>query len=247
MKQAHRKKQDLIARRKWIKLYPMECLNGSIRYQLTSEQRGTWYDLLNFSAICTNHGVISDRDGRPYPHDFIANRLNIPIELLESTLKNCLEEGRVTENETGIHITNWKLYQSEYDRQKPYRQQREASLPEPTDFDQFVEEMRKAYPALDIDAELIKFNLYWSEGKRKLQRPKLALKNWLERTGKYPNKTKPALTKPITPPVRKFTEHPGPPTAEERAEYWNPKHLPVLTDEQGERYYIDPGSGMKTY
>ena len=131
MTQAQRKKQDLVARRKWIKIYPMECLNGSIRYQLTSEQRGTWYDLLNFSAICTNHGVISDRDGRPYPHDFIANRLNISVELLETTLKNCLEEGRVTEDEKGIHITNWKLYQSEYDRQKVYREGKKDKGPAP--------------------------------------------------------------------------------------------------------------------
>ena len=121
MAQIRRNKGDLVSRRKWIKLYPMECLNGSIRYQLTSEERGTWYDLLNFAAICTNHGIISDRDGRAYPHDFIANRLNIPTELLESTLNNCVKEGRVTEDEAGIHITNWKLYQSEYDRQKPYR------------------------------------------------------------------------------------------------------------------------------
>jgi len=99
----------------------MECLNGSIRYQLTSEERGTWYDLLNFAAICTNHGIISDRDGRAYPHNFIANRLNISLELLESTLGNCITEGRITEDETGIQIVNWQLYQSEYDRQKPYR------------------------------------------------------------------------------------------------------------------------------
>ena len=32
-----------------------------------------------------------------------------------------IEEGRITEDESGIHITNWKLYQSEYDRQKSYR------------------------------------------------------------------------------------------------------------------------------
>lgn len=108
-------------RRRWIKLYPVECIDGSIRYQLTSDQRGVWYDLLNFAAICSNDGVIADRSGRPYPHSFIANRLNISDELLESALEKCKDEDRLTEDDTGIHITNWSTYQSEYDRQKPYR------------------------------------------------------------------------------------------------------------------------------
>ena len=187
MAQARRKKEDLVSRRKWIKLYPMECLNGSIRYQLTSEERGTWYDLLNFAAICTNHGTISDRDGRPYPHDFIANRLNIALELLEMTLSNCLKEGRVTEDETGIHITNWKLYQSEYDRQKVYRQ-RKASQPlwelPANSFDAYADELRPQYSDINFTDELVKFHLYWSEGGRKLKRPKLALLNWMNKAKK---------------------------------------------------------------
>lgn len=111
-------------RRTWIKLYPIDCLEGSIRYQLEADERGVWYDLLKFSAICVNPGTISDKDNRPYPHSFVANRLNIAIELLERTLTKCEAEGRISENATGIHITNWKSYQSEYERQKPYRQGR---------------------------------------------------------------------------------------------------------------------------
>lgn len=107
--------------RRWIKLYPVECLDGSIRYQLEADERGVWYDLLNFSAMCSTPGVICDRDDRPYPHSFIANRLNIALELLERTLDKCKEEGRVSEDGNGIRITNWPIYQSEYDRQKPYR------------------------------------------------------------------------------------------------------------------------------
>jgi len=112
-------------RKTWIKLYPLDCLEGSIRYQLEADERGVWYDLLNFAAICATPGIIADKDGRPYPHSFIANRLNISLELFERTLKKCQEEGRIYENETGIHITNWKAYQSEYERQKPYRKRKE--------------------------------------------------------------------------------------------------------------------------
>jgi len=109
-------------RRTWIKLYPIDCLEGSIRYQLGADERGVWYDLLNLAAICATPGLISDKDSRPYPHSFTANRLNITLELLEATLDKCIKEGRISENDNGIHITNWVAYQSEYDRQKPYRE-----------------------------------------------------------------------------------------------------------------------------
>ncbi len=120
-------------RKTWIKLYPIDCLEGSIRYQLEADERGVWYDLLNLSAICVNPGTISDKDSRPYPHSFIANRLNVATELLERTLKKCIDEGRISDNDTGIHITNWKAYQSEYERQKPYRQKGGEKGPAPKD------------------------------------------------------------------------------------------------------------------
>lgn len=109
-------------RRRWIKFFPQECVDGSIRYQLEADERGTWYDLLNFCGLCSNDGVIADRDNRAFPHQFIANRLNISLELLERTLKKCEDEGRISEDNGGIKITNWRVYQSEYERQKPFRQ-----------------------------------------------------------------------------------------------------------------------------
>ena len=115
----------------WIKIYPVECLEGSIRYQLEADERGVWYDLLNFAALCVQPGVISDNDSRPYPHSFIANRLNVPLDLLERTIDKCKDEGRLSENDNGIHMTNWKFYQSEYQRQKPYRdKKKEEADPE---------------------------------------------------------------------------------------------------------------------
>lgn len=113
-------------RRPWIKLYSIDCLEGSIRYQLEPAERSVWYELLLLSSICAIPGRICDKDERPYPHAFIANRLNISVELLERTLAKCIEEGRIQENAQGIIITNWHAYQSEYQRQKPYRQGQRA-------------------------------------------------------------------------------------------------------------------------
>ena len=118
----------------WIKIYPVECLEGSIRYQLEADERGVWYDLLNFAALCVQPGVISDNDSRPYPHSFIANRLNVPLDLLERTIDKCKDEGRLSENDNGIHMTNWKFYQSEYQRQKPYRDRKKGEAVDPEKF-----------------------------------------------------------------------------------------------------------------
>src|SRR3990167_583090 len=110
------------SKRAWVKLHINGMLNGSVRYQLTPEERATWIDLLCFAGLGVAPGVISDSDLRPYPHSFLANRFNIPVELLEVTLKKCIKEGRVTEDQQGIHINNWSDYQSEYQRQKSSRQ-----------------------------------------------------------------------------------------------------------------------------
>ena len=109
------------SKRAWIKVHINGMLNGSVRYQLTPEERATWIDLLCFAGLGACPGIISDNDLRPYPHSFLANRFNIPLDLLEKTLKKCKDEGRISENSDGIHITNWSSYQSEYQRQKPYR------------------------------------------------------------------------------------------------------------------------------
>lgn len=108
-------------KRAWIKVHIHGMLNGSVRYQLEPGERATWIDLLCFAGLGTEPGLISDNDKRAFPHKFLANRFNISLALLESTLKKCAEEGRIKEGEEGIRITNWKFYQSEYQRQKEAR------------------------------------------------------------------------------------------------------------------------------
>ena len=109
------------SKRAWIKLHINGMMNGSVRYQLEPEERATWVDLLCFAGLGVVPGIISDSDLRPYPRSFIANRLNISLDLLEGTLSKCIDEGRISEDDNGIHISNWASYQSEYQRQKPSR------------------------------------------------------------------------------------------------------------------------------
>ena len=107
--------------RAWVKVHVKGWLHGSIRWQLTPAERGVWADLIVLAGECGQEGKICDNDQRPYPRDFIANQLNIPLELLGRTIAKCRHEGRIDDRDDVIVITNWAAYQSEYERQKPYR------------------------------------------------------------------------------------------------------------------------------
>jgi hypothetical protein len=108
--------------RRWVKIWVAECLTGTIRFDFTPEERGVWYDLLLLAGNCRQEGLIAAGQGVPYPDTWIAGTLNIPLELLKGTIKKCIATERIEKNGTGYKIVNWEKYQSEYDRQKPYRE-----------------------------------------------------------------------------------------------------------------------------
>ncbi len=110
------------SRRSWVKLFVTGWLHGSIRWQLTPEQRSVFADLICLAGECNQDGKICDNDGRPFPLEYIAHQLNISEDLLVATLAVNEDEGRISQDEGVITIANWKVYQSEYARQKPYRQ-----------------------------------------------------------------------------------------------------------------------------
>jgi len=105
-------------------MYVNECLEGSIRFDFTAAERGVWYDLLLLAGRCRQPGIISANEKSLYPHSYIAGLFNVDIELLESTIVKCKASGRIVENDNGIELVNWEHYQSEYLRQKPYREKK---------------------------------------------------------------------------------------------------------------------------
>lgn len=111
-------------------MWVAECLEGTIRFDFTSEDRGVWYDLIILGGRMRRKGVIAAGPGRPYPRSYIAGVLNITEDLLERVIAMCKETDRITEDGDGLRIINWKNYQSEYDRQKPYRDKKKAQRDE---------------------------------------------------------------------------------------------------------------------
>ena len=111
----------------WVKLWVAECLTGTIRWELEPDERGVWYDLLLLAGDCRTPGIISANETTPMPRRTIAGRLNIDEKLLEKTISKCVASGRIEIDEMGlIHIFKWAKFQSDYQRQKPYRKKAKA-------------------------------------------------------------------------------------------------------------------------
>ena len=107
--------------RRWIKVWVQESLTGTLRFECDAGERGVWYDLLILAGNCRQDGIIAAGENKPYPDEWIAGTLNIPMELYRKAKAKFIESGRIEENGMGIKIVNWEKYQSEYTRQKKYR------------------------------------------------------------------------------------------------------------------------------
>ncbi len=114
-------------KRKWVKLWCDEMLTGTTRFQLGPVERSVWVDFLLLCGRSRIPGVIAagETNDRPtgYPRRTLAGMLNIPLKALNRSMDLFVEQERIELGEDDIIvIRNWDKYQSEYERQKPYRQ-----------------------------------------------------------------------------------------------------------------------------
>ena len=110
--------------RTWIKIYCDRWLNGSIREE-TPEVRGIWVDLLVLagSGKYGDSGEIKITDRVGYFDKQLADLLQISVQKWATIKEKLIQTDRVCiENSNIIVIKNWSKYQSEYTRQKTYRQ-----------------------------------------------------------------------------------------------------------------------------
>ena len=113
-----------MGQRTWIKIYCDRWLNGSIREE-TPEVRGIWVDLLVLagSGKYGDSGEIKITDRVGYFDKQLADLLQISQQKWVACKKKLIQTDRVCiKNRNIIAIKNWSKYQSEYDRQRVYRQ-----------------------------------------------------------------------------------------------------------------------------
>jgi len=120
-----------MASRTWIKIYCDKWLNGTLRDE-TPEFRGIWVDLLVLagSGKYGDSGEIKITDQVGFLDEQLADLLQISRQKWVTIKKKLIETDRViVKNNNTIAIKNWSKYQSEYDRQKPYRHSQDTSNP----------------------------------------------------------------------------------------------------------------------
>lgn len=101
----------------WLKLWTRGWLEGSIRFDLTPAQRSVFLDLCALARESRNPPWVQANETTAYPHSWLASKLNIPLALLEKTIKICKDQQRISENTTGIKVLKFHYYQSE----RPYQ------------------------------------------------------------------------------------------------------------------------------
>jgi len=124
---------DSYERNPWFKKYSREWLEGSIRFDCTPAERSVFDDFLSLANESRNRGVIQANDETPYPHPWLAAKLNIPLELLESCISKFIEQDRIRVNDHGIVVLNFSYWQGLDTRKRGRPPKRSRERPESTE------------------------------------------------------------------------------------------------------------------
>lgn len=111
----------------WLKLWCEPSLDGPIRVEMTPAERGTYYDLQLLAKKLAPSGLLATQSGKPYSKKWIAARLNVSPKLVSKMVQKGVDLGLITDDEKGIYLVSFQESQSDYYRQKPYRQAKAPS------------------------------------------------------------------------------------------------------------------------
>lgn len=123
--------------RSWVKLWVNEWLDGTTRFEMADFQRAFWIDLLAMAGRSRFPGVVCAGviEGKyvGYPLTKFQALMGELFDV-EATLRLFEKTGKIKLEVTSegpvrlfkIELVNWAKYQSEYNRQKPYRINKKA-------------------------------------------------------------------------------------------------------------------------
>lgn len=100
----------------WIPLWVDKWIFGSTRIELQPDERAVWVDLMALAS--KDNGFIRANPETPYPPQQLAGLLCISEELLERSIRRCIETnkivqcGQIVDNSfRGYFLSNWAEYQ----------------------------------------------------------------------------------------------------------------------------------------
>lgn len=109
-------------RRNWIKLYVDQILRGTMIDELENIERWSWIGLLLLAGDSPTEGTVCITNNIGYSDEQISELLDVPIEIFNKAKDKMIKFNKVEVDEKNvIKIVNWKKYQSEYKRQRKYR------------------------------------------------------------------------------------------------------------------------------
>ena len=115
-----------MGRRRWFKLFAYEMLFGKFG-KLSCDEFGIIIKLFCMASDNIIQGQISINETVPYTLEQIAGVVNSDKVKLQGVLTYLEKEDTIKVKKDIIYITNWSHYQSEYERQKPYRNKEDNS------------------------------------------------------------------------------------------------------------------------
>jgi hypothetical protein len=111
--------------RTWVKIHCDKWVRGPIRKE-PIEVRAVWVDILAMAGDSAfgNSGIIAITENFGYNDEAIAGILNISDEVWQQAKQRLVKTDRIKILKNNvIEIVNWNIYQDEYQRQKPYREE----------------------------------------------------------------------------------------------------------------------------
>ena len=110
-------------RRNWIKIYVDQCLRGTMMDEMQDPaERFVWFGVLLLAGDSAYEGKISLTEDMGYSDEQLGSMLKCDPQLIKRAKKKMVKFDKIKILKNNIiQIVNWKKYQSEYQRQKPYR------------------------------------------------------------------------------------------------------------------------------
>jgi hypothetical protein len=108
----------------WFKIHAQRWFLGSTRFELSPEQRAVWIDVLARASLNDPAGEFEY-----YSLEQLAAQFQVSLALVKNSLKRFVEVKKIAHDpkKKSIKILNWGKYQSEYERQKPYRKKQDCN------------------------------------------------------------------------------------------------------------------------
>lgn len=118
-----------MTRRNWIKIYPEGFLRRTLFKELIPAERWVWIGFLCLAGDSAIDGKICLTEDMGYTDEQIAKLLDTDINLLRMSKKKMIKFEKISvDKNNAIQILNWNIYQSEYRRQRDYREEYKKRL-----------------------------------------------------------------------------------------------------------------------